>query len=173
VIKSWGDQIRARHRLRLDPLPFGASALIVFATLLYLRVLWLLRNLEWDTGQYLVVMIPGFALSLAANVMRTDTSERAATPVAQFRANSRPVFLLLSTFPLTMAAIPHVTDIRRVLEDPPNLVFVTTVRLVLFGGALALAFAKSERTLRVAIGVAWGLIAILILVIATPNWGSI
>ncbi len=99
-------------------------------------------------------MVPGVACSLSAYAGRIDTSEGAASPIQQFLANSRPVFLLLSTLPLTMAVLPFITDLRSNLENPPNLAVVTLVRILLFCGMVTMAFSSSERSHRIAISVA-------------------
>lgn len=154
ILRGWGEQIRSR-RHAIDPLQIAASALILFLCLTYLWGTWLLRGLDWTFPLYLAVAAPALALSLAAHVARVDCAKGAPSPGEQYLQSHRPIYLLLTVMPLTAIGLSLVTEVRSQLDDPPDLVGVTLMRIGVVALLVALGLSDSRRFHTLALATAW------------------
>jgi len=144
VLAGWGEQIRARDRLRPHALQIASSAFILYFSLQYLWGLWLLRGVDWTFPFFLLVAAPALALALASHITRVDTSSDVSLREQYFR-NSRPVYSLLASFPIVLIAISLVPDLRESVPSPIDFVAITIVRLAVFASFVSLAWSRSER----------------------------
>ena len=145
ILVGWGEQIRFRHRLEAYPLQIVWAAVILLFSMTYLWSLWTFHDLTWTFPLYLLVAAPGLILSLAAHIVRIDTSPDASAPREQYFRASGPIFLLLALIPLTLIAMSFVPQLRASSPNPPNLPAITGFRATLSIGLASLAWSKSER----------------------------
>ena len=155
ILAGWGQQIRARDRLRPFLLQVTSSAFILFFSLLYLWGLWLLRDVEWSFPLFLLVAGPALVVALAAHAVRVDTSADAAPIREQYFQNSGPVFSLLAMFPVFVMAMSFTTSMRGTVPNPPSLVPVTIARVAVLALMLSLAWSKNEKYHWGALGLLW------------------
>jgi hypothetical protein len=152
ILAGWGEQIRARHRKDIYPLQLVSSALILLLSMQYLWGLWVTRDIAWTFPLFLLVSVPGLSFALAAHASKVDTSVDAPPVRAQYFSNSRPVYLLLAMFPIVILTLSFVSSARQAVIDPPNLLTVSLIRLLVFALLVSLAWSKSERVHWVGLG---------------------
>jgi len=155
VLAGWADQIRARQRLRPFFLQLGSSAFVLYLSLQYLWMLWLGRNVDWTFPLFLGVAGPGLALALAARVSKVDTSIDAPPVREQYFGNSPAVYSLLMLFPVLILLMSFLSGLREVVPDPPDLVAVSAVRLLMLAVYVCLALSKNERVHALGLVVLW------------------
>ena len=141
ILRGLGEQVRARHCLRLYPLHLVASCVILMAILIGLWGLWFVKDVQWTFPQFLLQAAPTIALALAAHVIRADCSTSADSLRDQYFRNAGPAFLLLASVPLLTIVITLTRlDLRP--DDATNLAVITAVRLFLAALGASMAFIK-------------------------------
>ncbi len=141
ILRGLGEQIRARHYLRLYPLHIVASSVILIAIMIGLWGLWFVKGVQWTFPQFLLQAAPTIALALAAHVIRADCSIGADSLREQYFRNSGPAFLLLASVPLLTIVIT-LTRLDERPDDATNLAVITAARLLLAALGASMAFIK-------------------------------
>ncbi len=141
ILRGLGEQIRARHYLRLYPLHVVASCIILMAIMIGLWGLWFVKGVQWTFPQFMLQAAPTIALALAAHVIRADCSIGADSLCEQYFRNSGPAFLLLASVPLLTIVITF-TRLDERPDDATNLVVITAARLLLAALGASMAFIK-------------------------------
>ena len=141
ILRGLGEQIRARHYLRLYPLHVVASCIILMAIMIGLWGLWFVKGVLWTFPQFLLQATPTIALALAAHVIRADCSVAADSLCEQYFRNSGPAFPLLASVPLLTIVITF-TRLDARPDDATNLAVITAVRLLLAALGASMVFIK-------------------------------
>jgi hypothetical protein len=155
ILGSWGQQIRNRHRRPLHPLQITSSAFILFFCMAYLWAMWLMRDIVWTFPLYLLAAAPGLALALAAHITEIDTSADAPPVLEQYFRNAPPTYALLALMPISIITISLTTEVREQLPDPPNLLAVTSVRIVILALLVSLVWSKNVKYHSAALAALW------------------
>lgn len=141
ILRGLGEQIRARHYLRLYPLHVVASCIILIAIMIGLWGLWFVKSVQWTFPQFLLQAAPTIALALAAHVIRADCSIGADSLREQYFRNAGPAFLLLASVPLVTTVITFARLDERP-DDATNLAVITSARLLLVALGVSMALIK-------------------------------
>ena len=155
ILAGWADQIRARKRLHAYPLQLFSTGYILFFSLNFIWLLWLFRDIEWTFAIFLVVAFPALLVALASRVGKADTTADAPSLRDQYFKSSAPVYCLLALMLPIVISVSFFTDLRAALPDPPNLIFVTLVRVLMIFLFIGLALSKNERFHWFALGFIW------------------
>ena len=152
ILSGWGEQIRARHRMSVYPLQIALSLLLMFYGTTFLWAFWTFRDNVWTFSLYLSLAALPMIISLASRVIRVDTSIDAPPPKEQYFHSARPVFLLLSLVPATLVLLSFASALGDSVLDRPDIVQLTTVRLLICIGMLYLAWSRRALVHWVGIG---------------------
>jgi hypothetical protein len=155
TIAGWADQIRARGRICPYPLQLLSSAFVLYLSIQYLWMTWVVRDIEWTFPRFLGAASVALVLAIAARVGKMDTASKALPFRDQYFQNSPAVYSLLLCFPLLILLISVSSDLGFAIPDPPNLVLISLARIGIAALYCGLALSKSERFHWVALGLIW------------------
>jgi hypothetical protein len=160
ILKGWGEQIRVRHRMAAYPLQLALSLMLMIYGITYLWAMWTFRDIVWTFNLYAAMAVIPLAISLASRVARVDTSAGAPPARDQYFRNAKPVFILMALAPAMLILLSFLSPVRDSVLNPPNLAWLTALRVVIFAGILYVAWSRNEK-------VHWvGIVALLMVVMA-------
>jgi hypothetical protein len=155
ILTGWGEQVRARYRMSAYPLQLALSFLLMYFGVSFLWSLWTFRDAEWTFLLYITMAIFPLLISLASRIIRVDTSIGAPAAKDQYFQVARPVFLILSCFPILILLAGFATSLREVMPSPPEgmeRLQLTIFRVLLFVGLLYVAWTRKVSVHWVGIG---------------------
>jgi len=160
ILKGWGEQIRVRHRMAAYPLQVALSFILMIYGITYLWAMWTFRDTVWTFNLYAAMAVIPLAISLASRVARVDTSMGALPARDQYFQNAKPVFILMALAPAMLILLSFLSPIRDSVLNPPNILWLTALRVTIFAGILYVAWSRNEK-------VHWvGIVALLVVVMA-------
>jgi hypothetical protein len=141
ILKGWGERVHHRNRSKSHVLQIASSSMILFFSLVYLWVMWLIRDIVWTFPLFLLIAIPGYAVALAAYINRVDCSADAPPILDQYFHNSRPLYGMLTLFLLSLITLSLLTGVATHAMNSLDVIAVT-LQLSLLGVLVFLAWSK-------------------------------
>ena len=158
LVTGFADQISARHRMAFYPLQILLSIFLLYASVVFLWTLWMFRAMDWSFQLYLLIMLYPLIIALCSRLVRIDYSAGAMPVKDQYFSNAAPTYIALALIP-TIVVVLSFTSLREIVEDPPDLAYVTPFRVLAILGFLFLAWSKNETAHKI------GLLALNIFVV--------
>jgi hypothetical protein len=134
IIRSVGDQLRRRAEIQIYPLQLIACVLLFYFILVWMWGFTLFNEATWNFATYILIIAPATALSMSAQLICPDLRS-ARSPEQQYFANSRPLYLVMSSV-FILSIINTVVNSEYLFFDEEVLTIINGSRLL---GAVSVA----------------------------------
>ena len=119
VLAGVGRSLRASDGSRYSGLFYLAALILLFLACRYIWTLWDYRSLQWAFSKFVLVLVPIFALALAAHVITVSASGDPVDLEEHYFSRARWFYILLIIFSISWALsdLANLSTLRSVTSE--------------------------------------------------------